>query len=100
VRESNYAQHHGPISAGRAPEGGQARDNPLSPAQAKALLDNARAMDDRWSALYVLAVTTSLRQGELPDLRRNDEENSAKFAKEDSKYAIVRTHMTFQLRAA
>jgi hypothetical protein len=57
-------------------------------------------MDDRWSALYVLAVTTSLRQGELPDLRRNDEENSAKFAKEDSKYAIVRTHMTFQLRAA
>ena len=57
-------------------------------------------MDDRWSALYVLAVTTGLRQGELPDLRRNDEEKSAKFANEDSKYAIVRTHMTFQLRAA
>ena len=45
---------------------------PLSPAQAKTLLDTARAMDDRWSALYVLAVTTGLRQGELLGLGWED----------------------------
>jgi integrase len=45
---------------------------PLPPAQARALLGAARAMDDRWTALYVLAVTTGLRQGELLGLRWED----------------------------
>jgi integrase len=45
---------------------------PLSPVQARALLDTAREADDRWSALYVLAVSTGLRQGELLGLRWED----------------------------
>ena len=45
---------------------------PLSPTQAKTLLDTARKMDDRWSALYVLAVSTGMRQGELLGLKWDD----------------------------
>ena len=43
---------------------------PLSPEQVKALLETAR--DDRLEALYVLAVTTGLRQGELLALKWED----------------------------
>jgi integrase len=39
--------------------------NPLTPDQAKILLETAHAESDRLEALYVLAVTTGLRQGEL-----------------------------------
>ncbi len=45
---------------------------PLSPTQARVLLDTAREADDRWSALYVLAVSTGLRQGELLGLQWED----------------------------
>ena len=43
---------------------------PLSPAEARKLLDAARG--ERFHALYVLAVTTSMRQGELLALRWQD----------------------------
>ena len=43
---------------------------PLSPAQARALLDAARG--DHLEALYVLAVHTGMRQGELLGLRWDD----------------------------
>jgi integrase len=43
---------------------------PLTPAQVKALLEAARG--DRLEALYLLAVTTGLRQGELLGLKWED----------------------------
>jgi integrase len=45
---------------------------PLTPEQAKTLLETARAEDDRLEALYVMAVTTGLRQGELLGLKWDD----------------------------
>ncbi len=60
---------------------------PLSPAQARVLLGTARGMDDRWSALYVLVVTTGLRQGELLGLRWEDV---------DLKSATLRVRHTLQ----
>jgi integrase len=46
--------------------------NPLTPDQAKILLQTAQAESDRLEALYVLAVTTGLRQGELLGLKWDD----------------------------
>ena len=46
--------------------------NPLTPAQARTLLEAAHAESDRLEALYVLAVTTGLRQGELLGLKWDD----------------------------
>ena len=43
---------------------------PLSPAEARGLLDAARG--DRLEALYVLAITTGMRQGELLGLKWSD----------------------------
>jgi integrase len=43
---------------------------PLTPEQVKALLEAARG--DRLEALYLLAVTTGLRQGELLGLKWED----------------------------
>jgi integrase len=43
---------------------------PLSPEQARAFLESAR--DDRLEALYVLAIHTGMRQGELFNLRWDD----------------------------
>jgi integrase len=43
---------------------------PLTPAQAKRLLENVR--EDRLRALYVLAITAGLREGELLGLRWED----------------------------
>jgi len=43
---------------------------PLSPAEARKLLDAAQG--DRLEALYVLAVTTGMRQGELLALKWQD----------------------------
>jgi integrase len=43
---------------------------PLSPVEARKLLDAARG--DRIEALYVLAVTTGMRQGELLALKWQD----------------------------
>jgi integrase len=46
---------------------------PLTPEQqAKILLETVRAQDDRLEALYVMAVTTGLRQGELLGLKWDD----------------------------
>jgi integrase len=61
-----------PASAVKPPRMDKQEMTPLSPAQARALLDAAREADDRWSALYVLAVTTGLRQGELLGLMWED----------------------------
>jgi integrase len=61
-----------PASAVKPPRMDQREMTPLSPAQARVLLDAAREADDRWSALYVLAVSTGLRQGELLGLRWED----------------------------
>jgi integrase len=46
--------------------------NPLTPDQAKILLETACAVSDRLEALHVLAVTTGLRQGELLGLKWDD----------------------------
>jgi integrase len=45
---------------------------PLTPEQAKTLLETVRAEDDRLEALYVMAITTGLRQGELLGLKWDD----------------------------
>jgi integrase len=45
---------------------------PLTPAQAKLLLQVAHDVGDRLEALYVLAIHTGLRQGELLGLKWDD----------------------------
>ncbi len=45
---------------------------PLTPEQAKTLLKTAAETGDRLEALYVLAVHTGLRQGELLGLKWDD----------------------------
>jgi integrase len=45
---------------------------PLTPEQAKTLLETVRDEDDRLEALYVMAITTGLRQGELLGLKWDD----------------------------
>jgi integrase len=46
--------------------------HPLTPEQAKLLLEIAHEATDRLEALYVLAIHTGLRQGELLGLKRDD----------------------------
>jgi integrase len=46
--------------------------NPLTPDQAKTLSETAHTVSDRLEALYVLAVTTGLRQGGLLGLKSDD----------------------------
>jgi site-specific recombinase XerC len=58
-----------PAASVKAPRMDKREVTPLSPTQARALLDTARKMDDRWSALYVLSVSTDLGQGEFLALR-------------------------------
>ena len=45
---------------------------PLSEDEARAFLDAARQSGERFEALYVLAITTGLRRGELLGLRWDD----------------------------
>jgi integrase len=45
---------------------------PLTPEQAKTLLETLRAEEDRLEALYVMALSTGLRQGELLGLKWDD----------------------------
>ncbi len=45
---------------------------PLSEDEARAFLETAKASDDRFEPLYVLAITTGLRRGELLGLRWDD----------------------------
>jgi integrase len=54
----------------RAPKPKKKEVNALSPEQARAFLEAARA--DRFEALYVLAIHCGLREGELLGLRWND----------------------------
>ena len=76
-----------PAACVKPPRMDQQEMTPLSPAQARALLDTAREADDRWSTLYVLAVSTGLRQGELLGLRWEDV---------DLKRATLRVRHTLQ----
>jgi integrase len=54
----------------KAPTSKNQEINPLSPDQARAFLETARG--DRFEALYVLAVTAGLREGELLGLKWDD----------------------------
>ena len=76
-----------PAEGVKPPRTDKSEMTPLAPFQAKTLLDTARAMDDRWTSLYVLAVTTGLRQGELLGLRWEDV---------DLESAMVRVRHTLQ----
>jgi integrase len=46
--------------------------HPLSEGEARTFLESARASTDRFEALYVVAITTGLRRGELLGLRWKD----------------------------
>src|SRR5829696_3344409 len=59
-----------PTEAVKAPRPAPEEMRPLNREQAKALLETARR--ERFEALYVLAVTTGLRQGELLGLKWED----------------------------
>src|SRR5215217_2398576 len=56
----------------KAPRPAPEEMRPLSEAEARTLLDTARKTGDRFEALYVLAITTGLRRGELLGLRWDD----------------------------
>ena len=56
----------------KAPQPAPEEMRPLSEIEARAFLDAARELDDRFEALYVLAITTGLRRGELLGLRWDD----------------------------
>jgi hypothetical protein len=53
-----------PVAAVKPPRVEKREMIPL-PRPGQGLLDTAHEVDDRWSALYVLTVTTNLRQGKL-----------------------------------
>lgn len=59
-------------AAVQAPSPAPEEMRPLSEAEARAFLDAARESGDRFEALYVLAITTGLRRGELLGLRWDD----------------------------
>ena len=56
----------------KAPRPAPDEMRPLSEAEARTFLDAARVAEDRFEALYVLAITTGLRRGELLGLRWDD----------------------------
>jgi integrase len=56
----------------KAPRPAPEEMHPLSEAEARTLLNAARETGDRFEALYVLAITTGLRRGELLGLRWDD----------------------------
>ncbi len=56
----------------KAPRPAPDEMRPLSEAEARAFLDAAREAGDRFEPLYVLAITTGLRRGELLGLRWDD----------------------------
>jgi integrase len=61
-----------PTEAVKPPQLSKEEIRPLTPEQAKTLLQTAAETDDRLEALYVLAVNTGLRQGELLGLKWDD----------------------------
>src|SRR5215217_1041981 len=56
----------------KAPRPAPEEMRPLSEDEARAFLETAKASDDRFEPLYVLAITTGLRRGELLGLRWED----------------------------
>jgi integrase len=56
----------------KAPRPAPEEIRPLSEDEARAILDAARQSGERFEALYVLAITTGLRRGELLGLRWDD----------------------------
>ena len=56
----------------KAPRPAPEEMRPLSEAEARTFLDAARESGDRFEPLYVLAITTGLRRGELLGLRWDD----------------------------
>jgi integrase len=56
----------------KAPRPAPEEMHPLSEAETRTLLNAARETGDRFEALYVLAITTGLRRGELLGLRWDD----------------------------
>ena len=56
----------------KAPRPAPEEMRPLSEAEARTFLDAAREVGDRFEPLYVLAITTGLRRGELLGLRWDD----------------------------
>jgi integrase len=56
----------------KAPRPAPEEMRPLSEAEARTFLETARETGDRFEALYVLAITTGLRRGELLGLRWDD----------------------------
>jgi integrase len=56
----------------RAPRPEKPEIHPLAPDQARKLLSIAREIEDRFEALYVLALHCGLREGELLGLKWND----------------------------
>jgi integrase len=56
----------------RAPRGKGKEINALSPDQARAFLEAANEVGDRFEALYVLATTAGLREGEMLGLKWED----------------------------
>src|SRR5215213_1293772 len=56
----------------KAPRPAPDEIRPLSEAEARTFLNTARESENRFEALYVLAVTTGLRRGELLGLRWDD----------------------------
>lgn len=67
--------------------------HPLAPEQVKQLLEAARG--DRLEALYVLAVTTGLRQGELLGLRWQDVDLEQKVLRVRQQLTRTRTGLSF-----
>jgi len=56
----------------RAPRPEKPEIHPLSPDQARKLIATARETEDRFEALYVLALHCGLREGELLGLKWDD----------------------------
>ena len=56
----------------RAPRPAAEEMRPLSEVEARVFLEVARTSGDRFESLYVLAITTGLRRGELLELRWDD----------------------------
>ena len=56
----------------KAPRPAKPEIKPLSPDQARKLIETAYSTDNRYAALYVLALHTGLREGEMLGLRWDD----------------------------
>jgi integrase len=69
VRQRTYERNAASV---RAPRPEKPEIHPLSPDQARKLIATARETEDRFEALYVLALHCGLREGELLGLKWDD----------------------------